>query len=172
MCVCSYFKEKSALAVGLAVCGSSVGGMVFPIFVQIVLEEYGWQGSMLFLSGIALQCCIAGALMRSPKKPPPVIITISTPGGLTPCLPPLLHQALTEMVSLKVYLNPTFLAYSLASFVGSVAFLTPSFFLPDFAFQSYEGLDKETAAVVITAVCGAGIFGRIFCGYVFDYRYA
>ncbi|GAU97108.1 hypothetical protein RvY_08461 [Ramazzottius varieornatus] len=169
MCVCSYFKEKSALAVGLAVCGSSVGGMVFPLFVQILLEEYGWQGSMLFLSGIALQCCIAGALMCCPKKPPPVVITLSTPGRLTPCLPPLLHQALMDMANLGIYMNPTFLAYSLASFVGSVAFLTPSFFLPDYAFKSYEGLDKETAAVVMTAVCGAGIFGRIFFGYLADH---
>ncbi|OQV13661.1 putative Monocarboxylate transporter 13 [Hypsibius exemplaris] len=172
MCVCAYFKETSALAVGLAVCGSSVGGMVFPIFVQLILERYGWEGSMLFLAGVALQCCIAGTLMRTPIRPPRTLsLEVLQQGRRSPCLPPLLHQALIDMTSLKVYLNPTFLIYSLASFIGSIAFLTPSFFLPDFAFKTFANLDKETAAAVMTAVCGAGIFGRLIFGYLADHPY-
>lgn len=164
MCVCSYFKEQSALAVGISVCGSSVGGMVFPNIVQLLLDHFGWQGSMLFLAGASLQCCIAAAVMRNPIHK---VIALKNPSKEV-CLPPLLRQAIVDMASLEVYRIPTFLIYSLASFIGSIAFLTPSFYLPSFAIEKYQDLDKDTAATVITAICGAGIFGRIFWGGLAD----
>ncbi|XP_055331946.1 monocarboxylate transporter 13-like [Paramacrobiotus metropolitanus] len=170
MCVCSYFQDQSALAVGIAVCGSSVGGMVFPNFVQLLLDYYGWQGSMLFLAGTALQCCIAAALMRNPqhKTLPALQITKATSGEDDQgCLPPLIRQALADMINFHIYRVPTFLIYSCASFIGSIAFLTPSFFLPSFAIEKFP-IDKDTAATVITAICGAGIIGRIFFGALAD----
>ena len=53
------------MAVGISVCGSGVGAFVFPPLIQMVLDEYGWQGSMLILAGLVLQVCIAGSLMRT-----------------------------------------------------------------------------------------------------------
>lgn len=165
MCVCSYFKEQSALAVGISVCGSSVGGMVFPIIVQFLLEGvYGWQGSMLFLAGAALQCCIAAALMRNPVHKTNGVRDPSTT-TTNSCIPPSLRQAILDMTSFGVYKIPTFLIYSCASFIGSIAFLTPSFFLPKFAKGKFGDVD---AATIITAISGAGIFGRIFWGALAD----
>ena len=65
LCVCYYFDRKRAVAVGIAVCGSGAGALLFPTFMPAVIEHFGWQGSMLILAGFVLQVCVAGSLMRT-----------------------------------------------------------------------------------------------------------
>ncbi|XP_065556439.1 monocarboxylate transporter 1-like isoform X2 [Artemia franciscana] len=59
-----YFQEKRALANGIMLAGASIGQMIVPILLQIFLLEYGVSGTMLLLSGIAMQGIIAGALFQ------------------------------------------------------------------------------------------------------------
>ncbi|KAL7644471.1 UNVERIFIED_CONTAM: hypothetical protein RMT77_005303 [Armadillidium vulgare] len=64
-----YFESKRALATGIAVCGSGVGTMIFPPLVNILIENFGWQGTNLIIAGIILNCCWMGALMRPLEVP-------------------------------------------------------------------------------------------------------
>ncbi|XP_055344423.1 monocarboxylate transporter 12-like [Paramacrobiotus metropolitanus] len=166
MYVCAYFKEGNALAVGLTVCGSSVGGMVFPLIVTALLHIWHWQGTMLFLAGVALLCCVAAAAMFDPQhKAHTQPLSVRPRGG--GCLPPLVKEALHDMTRLSIYRHPAFLLYSIASFIGSLALLTPIFFLPDLA-QSLYGITKDTSAYTMTAVNCANLAGRIAWGAVID----
>ncbi|GBL89478.1 Monocarboxylate transporter 12 [Araneus ventricosus] len=71
-----YFSTKRALATGIAVCGSGMGAFIFAPFCQKLLEIYEWQGAMLILAGLCLNCAVFGALMRplessvGPKQKP------------------------------------------------------------------------------------------------------
>ncbi|GIX85193.1 monocarboxylate transporter 9 [Caerostris extrusa] len=71
-----YFSTKRAMATGIAVCGSGMGAFIFAPFCQKLLEIYGWQGAMLILAALTLNCAVFGALMRplesqvGPKQKP------------------------------------------------------------------------------------------------------
>ncbi|CAL1283664.1 unnamed protein product [Larinioides sclopetarius] len=64
-----YFSTKRAFATGIAVCGSGMGAFVFAPLTQMLLEAYSWQGAMLIMAGLALNCCVFGALMRPLEAP-------------------------------------------------------------------------------------------------------
>ena len=59
-----YFKKKRALATGIAVCGSGVGGFVFAPLSEFLIEEYTWKGAMWIISGICLNGVVVAALLR------------------------------------------------------------------------------------------------------------
>ena len=59
-----YFKKKRALATGIAVCGSGVGGFVFAPLCEFLIAEYTWKGAMWVISGICLNGVVVTALLR------------------------------------------------------------------------------------------------------------
>ncbi|KAL5004575.1 hypothetical protein ScPMuIL_018031 [Solemya velum] len=64
MMIGKYFKKKRGCANGIAMSGSSLGSLVFPIIIRYIIDEYGLQGSFILLAGVLLQVCIAGSFIR------------------------------------------------------------------------------------------------------------
>ncbi|XP_006811324.2 monocarboxylate transporter 11-like [Saccoglossus kowalevskii] len=71
-----YFSKKMPMAIGLALSGTGAGQCIFSILTQILLDNYGWRGTLIVLGGTSLHFCLAGALFRPTKyyyrltKPP------------------------------------------------------------------------------------------------------
>nr|CAD7458688.1 unnamed protein product [Timema tahoe] len=63
----SYFLERRGLAMGLCQAGIGLGFIVAPPLVQYLLEDYGYRGTMLILSGIALNG-VVGAVLYQPVR--------------------------------------------------------------------------------------------------------
>ncbi|XP_004632131.1 monocarboxylate transporter 12 [Octodon degus] len=59
-----YFSRRKALAYGIAMSGSGIGTFVLAPVVQLLIEEFSWQGALLILGGFVLNLCVCGALMR------------------------------------------------------------------------------------------------------------
>lgn len=55
-----YFERKRAIANGISAAGTGVGAFAMAPISYILIEHYGWRGSMMFLAGIALNCCVFG----------------------------------------------------------------------------------------------------------------
>jgi MFS family permease len=66
-----YFDRRRSLATGLAVCGSGVGTIVFALLVGLLLDEYGWRGTLLIEAGIVLNCCACGLIFLPLHPVPP-----------------------------------------------------------------------------------------------------
>lgn len=62
-----WFDKKRALATGLGACGTGVGTFIYAPLTQYFIEEYGWRGTILLLSGTLLNLCVCGAVMRDPE---------------------------------------------------------------------------------------------------------
>lgn len=62
--VAQYFEKRRSFAMGLAVCGSGFGTFVFAPVTELLLQEFGWRGSMLILGGIILNVIACGAVFR------------------------------------------------------------------------------------------------------------
>lgn len=62
--VAYYFEKRRSFATGLSLCGSGIGTFIFAPLTQLLIEEYGWRGSILILGGIFLNMGVCGLLMR------------------------------------------------------------------------------------------------------------
>ncbi|XP_045498925.1 monocarboxylate transporter 2 isoform X2 [Colias croceus] len=59
-----YFERWRALATGLALCGSGVGTLIFAPLTAMLLEKYGWRGTILVNGCFVLVCLVCGAMFR------------------------------------------------------------------------------------------------------------
>ncbi|XP_005104289.2 uncharacterized protein LOC101856201 [Aplysia californica] len=59
-----YFNRKRAIATGIATSGSGVGTFAYAYITDILLESYGWRGTVLILAGLLLHCAVCGMLFR------------------------------------------------------------------------------------------------------------
>lgn len=62
--VAYYFDKKRSFATGLSVCGSGIGTFLFAPLTQMLIDEYGWRGTTIILSGMFLNITVCGMLMR------------------------------------------------------------------------------------------------------------
>ena len=64
-----YYEKHRSLATGVCTAGSGLGGIVYPIFVQYLINEYGWRGSILILAGVNMNTIwLAGLLRPAPLQ--------------------------------------------------------------------------------------------------------
>ncbi|XP_038052772.1 monocarboxylate transporter 2-like [Patiria miniata] len=60
----SYFKEKYPLAAGIATMGFPVGVMIYGPVTQVLLDTYGWRGTMLLLGSVSFHLVAFALLVR------------------------------------------------------------------------------------------------------------
>jgi MFS family permease len=82
-----WFKKRRGQASGLAMLGSSFGGIVFPLLLRLLLENHGWAWSMRILGLIVFLCLIIGNLF---------------------CHSRLLATPTSAVVNVRCYLDSTF----------------------------------------------------------------
>ncbi|XP_070574894.1 monocarboxylate transporter 12-like [Ptychodera flava] len=59
-----YFQKRHGLANGLATAGYGLGVMGLPPICQLLIQRYGWRGTVIILSGMCANLCVAAALLR------------------------------------------------------------------------------------------------------------
>jgi MFS transporter, MCT family, solute carrier family 16 (monocarboxylic acid transporters), member 14 len=62
-----YFDKRRALAVGIAVCGTGIGTVVFAPFVSFLVQQFTWRGANIILGGVVLNGIVFGAFYRPLK---------------------------------------------------------------------------------------------------------
>nr|CAD7415130.1 unnamed protein product [Timema poppensis] len=60
----TYFTTRKGRAVGLSLAGTGLGQMVMPHAVRLLLEEYGFRGTVLFIGGLSLHALVGAALFQ------------------------------------------------------------------------------------------------------------
>lgn len=50
----SYFTSRRGQAIGLAMAGTGLGQMIMPHVVRLLLDSYGFKGTILIMGGLAL----------------------------------------------------------------------------------------------------------------------
>ncbi|KUL83543.1 hypothetical protein ZTR_10578 [Talaromyces verruculosus] len=70
VCVGQWFVKQRGLAMGVTVAGSSIGGVIFPFFLKLVMEDVGFPGMVRYTAlfiGIAL---VGAFFLLSARLPP------------------------------------------------------------------------------------------------------
>lgn len=144
--VSQYFDKNRAAALGLAIAGSSIGGVVLPIALSRMLNNtslgFGWS---LRIIGFILIPPLAFASVFIKSRLPPKKVAISIGAAF------------------KV---PTFNLLALAMFFMFLGVFTPLFFIPTYAVS--QGMSPTLASYLVAIINAASTFGRIIPGIMAD----
>jgi MFS family permease len=141
-----YFNKNRGAALGLAVAGSSVGGVVFPIALSKMLanEKLGFGWSVRICGFLMLAVVLPACAMVRARLPPR---------------------------SGKFFLPSAFRELPYVCLIGSVFLImlglfTPFFYLPTFAVE--HGMSTQLASYLVAILNGSSFFGRVLGGLLAD----
>ncbi|KAL4933217.1 MCT family MFS transporter [Aspergillus undulatus] len=144
--VSQYFDKKRAAALGLAVAGSSIGGVVFPIALSKMLNSsslgFGW--SIRIIGFIMLPMMAISCLTVTARLPP----------------------RRTDFFIAGAFKSKLFILLILAFFLMILGMFSPIFFVPTYAVS--RGMDPTLASYLLAILNGASTFGRIIPGILAD----
>lgn len=144
--VSHYFDKKRAAALGIAIAGSSIGGVVMPIALNKMLLNpalgFGWSVRIIgFIALVVIIPCSAIIRPRLPRR----LGTFFIP---------------TAFKELKfVTLLPPVLLLMMGVFI-------PVFYLPSFAI--FFGMNTQLAFYLTPILNAASVFGRVLAGILAD----
>lgn len=141
-----YFNKKRGAAMGLAIAGSSLGGVVFPIALGKMLTEsdigFGW--SIRVCGFIMIPILVFSCLTVKERLPPRKTSFF---------LPSAFRNVLYDILLASV-------------FCLLIGMFVPIIFIPSYAIQ--QGVSPTLASYLVAMLNGASIFGRILPGIAAD----
>ncbi|XP_033726566.1 LOW QUALITY PROTEIN: monocarboxylate transporter 12-B-like [Pecten maximus] len=169
-----YFNKRRALATGIAVCGSGIGGFVFAPLSVLLIETYAWKGALWILSAIVLNGVIFAAFYRPLPSPPNTSAFASSTDteidlrDNSRCKQ--LVFAFKQTFNLTLLKSPTFALYSFSGFLVCTGFYIPFNFLPVFA--SDLNLSAREGAILISVMGIFNTVSRVLVGLLTDQSWA
>ncbi|KAF7320498.1 Monocarboxylate permease-like protein [Mycena chlorophos] len=157
--VATYFSRYRATALGIAASGSSLGGVMYPIMLQRLFEQYGFAWGVR-ISGLVsgVICCIALATVTRYTPPTSKLFpnesttsTASTPYRKSP--PPALLHA---------FRDARFVLLATGASLVALGLFVPFFFIASYANTlPPSSLRTETGFLVLAILNAGGVLGRI-----------
>uniref|UniRef100_A0A3Q3QQ25 Major facilitator superfamily (MFS) profile domain-containing protein n=1 Tax=Monopterus albus TaxID=43700 RepID=A0A3Q3QQ25_MONAL len=160
-----YFRQRKALAYGIALSGSGIGTFVLAPLVQLLIEVYSWRGALLVLSAFVSNLCVCGALLRpitlqEDEEEPTGEARHRERWCFTSCFP-----------SSKEYsflLLPDFLGLAVSFLFLAAGCSLPFVYLVPYALST--GVTHQSAAFLMSILGVLDIVGNITFGWLTDHR--
>jgi MFS family permease len=147
--VAHWFKARRGLAQGIAMTGSSFGGVTIPLILRSALPRYGYAWAVRIIGFIFLICFVAGNILIKARIP---------------------ASAATKkkaIVSLHIFGDLRFSFLTVSVFGFELVLFGALGILPTYATLS-TSYDPDTGFFLIAILNGVSCFGRIIPGYVAD----
>ncbi|GAU93074.1 hypothetical protein RvY_05063 [Ramazzottius varieornatus] len=188
-----WFERKRALAVGLAVCGSGLGTMIFAPLTRALFNEYNVSGTLIIYSGIFLQCAVFAALLRSTPaevaaerlkkrlgttgnaqelkelvaaEKATVVVDERSKGGLRKKV----DVWIVQYVDVDLMRQWRFWVYCLTAFFGGISSYIPYTYLPH-RVEVAAGVNRDEAAWLLTYIGFANLVGRLTSSVISDRKF-
>ncbi|KAI1675625.1 general substrate transporter [Pyrenophora tritici-repentis] len=142
----SYWKERKAMALGLAASGSGTGSILFPLVIQHLQPTIGFPRAVQVQGYIALAFAIVINLLLRPRLPP---------------------RKAGPLVEWKAFLEPTYILFTIGVFLVFWALYFCFFFINTYA-TSVGGMSPGEAANLLVVINAVGIPVRPLLGLVAD----
>lgn len=139
-----YFAKRKALAVGVAVSGSSLGGVIQPVVFRRLEPRIGFPWTTRVLGFIALATCLFSiSVMRIRQMP----------------------RQKRSLIDSTAFKEAPYSLFCIAMFFGYVGFFGPIFYLSSYAIDT-AAVNHNVAFYLLAIVNGASIPGRILPGFL------
>src|SRR5262249_46642800 len=151
-----WFTERRGLALGVAMCGTAIGGVIWPSATQSLMDRFGWRNAYAISGGAVLLVAVPLLLLLLKEPSTPVH---SSDQGFTDAQ----AEGLTRGEALRggllwLLLGAFFIIY--ASIQACMIHLVPM--LKD------RGMTPASAAFAASLLGAAGMIGRLGTGYLLD----
>ncbi|KFY08904.1 hypothetical protein V492_05802 [Pseudogymnoascus sp. VKM F-4246] len=140
-----WFKKRRGRASGLAMLGSALGGITFPLILKPLLERSSWEWTMRTLGLIVFLCLVAGNLF---------------------CRSRLLATSTSAMVNVRCYLDSTFNWLTITAFGFELLLITGLGLIPTYAADA--GYGTRSGFYLITTMNIGSTFGRFLPSWFSD----
>ncbi|KAK7710018.1 hypothetical protein SLS57_008516 [Botryosphaeria dothidea] len=144
-----WFSTRRGLAVGIVSCGSSLGGVVFPLMIPRLVEEVG------FASAVRWVALLQGILLGVAN------VLCSTP------FPPTGRQKGGASAGLKAFKSLPWLFFVLGCFFTMWGLFAPLNYLPEMAAQN--GMSEQMAQYTLAIANAGSVVGRVLPGWLSDH---
>lgn len=151
-----WFTERRGLALGVAMCGTALGGVIWPSATRALMDQFGWRNAYAISGGAVL--LIAVPLMLLVLKEPAKTVRASERSVADAPA-----EGLTRSEALRGSLLWLLIA---AFFVISMSIQACMIHLP--ALLTDRGMTPASAAFAASLMGVAGMIGRLGTGYLLD----
>ncbi|KAF2134691.1 MFS general substrate transporter [Dothidotthia symphoricarpi CBS 119687] len=148
VCVGQWHIRRRALAIGIATAGSSVGGIIFPIFFDRVMQRVGFQGAIRYtalLIGILLAASCFLITSRLPRKK---------------------WDWEAKWFDLALFKERQFALFTIGAYFTMWTIFAPLTFLPGMALE--QGFSASLAIYLLSIINATSVFGRTILPYFAD----
>ena len=165
-----WFSRHQGVAIGIALAGGSVGGIIFSVLAQHLIEAFQWRMAFALMSLGLWVVALPLYLLKAREKPEYTDVRQE--------LPPQFSSGKVRAIPVPIRINseigkllrlPQFWVILLCLFVtGAVdagVFQHTALFLGREA-----GFDSETVAYCLSAIFALSILGKVLAGRLFDRR--
>jgi len=158
-----WFEEKRGMAIGIAVAGIGLGGIIWPPLAQWLISSYGWPRAFFILGLItfALITPLAQLIKQSPER-----AGVKAYGEAVAVIEEQSVALTSDIPVNQVIRASRFWVLGLLQFcfIFSVQVLTVHIA----PYAQDIGFSKVVAASFLSVIAGASAFGRLFMGFISD----
>ncbi|KAI3404012.2 hypothetical protein KGF56_003171 [Candida oxycetoniae] len=160
-----WFDKKRGVCTGLATCGGSVGGLVFPLMLRSLYVKCGYVWAVRILAFICLGCMICAILLvkerfRKESNNQSKSSSSSSGSGLNKQK---LKHALLNTFRIEDY---KFVYIILGSFFAELSLVLLVTYFASYAIA--QGITEASSYLLLTVWNAVGILGRFTPGYASD----
>jgi MFS family permease len=148
-CVAHWFKRKRGLTQGIAMMGSSFGGLTIPLILRTSLPKYGYQWSIRILAFTFAGCLIISNVLMKAR------------------IPPNPQSKKKAIIQPSIFLDLGFSLLTIAIFGLEVVVFGALGILPTYATLSTD-FPPDTGFYLISVLNGVSCLGRLLPGYMAD----
>ncbi|KAJ1323507.1 MFS transporter MCT family solute carrier family 16 (monocarboxylic acid transporters) member 10 [Microdochium nivale] len=166
--VMRHMPHRRGLAMGLTIGGSSIGGIIWPIMLQRLLNDdgvsFGWTIRAIAFTMIPLlsfACVTVREPIRQAPAPAPSPPTIANEAEIA-----VSAEKGDEPDRFAFVKTPTYILLVLGLALTYLGLFTPLFYISKYAIA--QGLPTSTAFYLLSAVNASSFFGRVVPGHLAD----
>lgn len=151
--ISNWFQRRRGLAVGLAMCGSAVGGTVMPVLLRSIFVSLGWAWSMRIIGFLSTALIIVGNVLIRPN--PRLARTVDPANGKK------------KLIDLSAFSSKAFTLITVTMFAMEFVIFGATGLLPIYA--TVAGYPDDASFYVISVMNAASFFGRSLPGLAGDF---
>ncbi|KAK3946110.1 major facilitator superfamily transporter [Diplogelasinospora grovesii] len=171
--VSRHMPHRRGLAMGLTIGGSSIGGVIWPITLQQLLDNdgvsFGWTVRIVGFTMIPL-LAFACLTVVEPKKPIEQESEKTTPEATSDSSadlqPPAAVAAEKTKTDFSVLRNKAYILLIVGLVVAYLGLFTPLFYVSAYAIE--QGQSASTGFYLLSALNASSFFGRVLPGHMAD----
>ncbi|XP_022087237.1 monocarboxylate transporter 12-like isoform X2 [Acanthaster planci] len=193
--VAIYFKKYYKAANGVASSGIGIGLVAFPPLLQLLLDSYGWRGTLVIMAGITCNICVGGALFRplhssknnneqSERSGNEAIAMqqqnqTENEDEVTICQPHVqrrhrcacaLLSPVAKSLGLHLLRNWSFTFFCWINILATMPYICYLVFI--FPRASAVGISDQASSLVVSVLGITSIFGRLISGVLINWKFS